>query len=98
MERDEENIYRELLEDLEPDFQDRVNTPWQENIPDVPSYNSKAYKTIERQIKRMSKTINSGKDADSWGVLTLGESGTGKTHLLMRVARNLGNSIMNSLN
>lgn len=92
MERDNENTYRLQLEDLEPDFQDRVNTPWQENIPDVPSYNKKAYILIERQVRRMSKIIEKGENASSRGILVLGEPGTGKTHLLMRVAHKLGNA------
>lgn len=83
--------YRPLLEDDPPTFLDRVNTPW-DHVPDLEEYNQDAYKRIVRALKQLSRTKVSDAESITQGMLVLGEAGTGKTHLLMRVARNLSKS------
>ena len=87
MHSDPTNQFRSILEDNKPDFIDRVNTPWDE-LPDYPDYNATVYRQIVRDLDRLRRAAQSGKPA-SRGILVLGESGTGKTHLLMRIAQNL---------
>lgn len=88
MRRDEANAFRALLEDEPPRLTTYVNTPW-EAVPDLPAYNAGAYRLIERRLKAMSRRATAGESVPTQGVLVLGEAGTGKTHLLMRVARAL---------
>ena len=85
------NRYRQLLEVDPPDFLDRVNTPW-EQVPDLEDYNRSAYNRIVRALRDLSKSTPGQFDLNFQGILVLGEAGTGKTHLLMRVARNLSES------
>ena len=92
---DQAETYRPLLENDPPAFFDRVNTPW-DHVPDLIEYNRDAYKRIVRTLKRLSTSEQGGYglagqqvESNSQGILILGEAGTGKTHLLMRVARNL---------
>lgn len=88
--------FRDLLESDPPALVDRVDTPW-EQIPDLPSYNGIPFRQINRDLKRLSaereamRTSNASMPS-SRGVLVLGEAGTGKTHLLMRLANNLAES------
>src|SRR4051794_38415404 len=91
-------VYRPILEDDPPAFFDRVNTPW-DHVPDLIEYNQDAYKRIVRTLRRLATTKppDDGSpvqevESNSQGILILGEAGTGKTHLLMRVARNLSGS------
>lgn len=91
MDHDPENKYRPLLEKDPPAFLDRVNTPW-DHVPDFQEYNQHAYKRIVRALQQVSQKGTSATDSNSRGILVLGEAGTGKTHLLMRVARNLSKS------
>jgi hypothetical protein len=95
MHSDRTQIYRPLLEDDPPAFLDRVNTPW-DHVPDLIEYNQEAYRRILRALKRLAATKRTGDvlpglevESNSQGILVLGEAGTGKTHLLMRIARNL---------
>lgn len=88
MEPDITNQYRAILEEDSPDFLDRVNTPW-EVVPDLEDYNRTAYNLISRTVKKMSRPGSERPESNSQGILILGEAGTGKTHLLMRVARTL---------
>lgn len=78
--------YRQQLQDDAPSFFDRVNTPWDE-VPDLAEYNRHAFSRIERALKSLVKTASKRTASNSQGVLVLGEAGTGKTHLLMRVAQ-----------
>ena len=87
MHSDQIDQYRSILEANSPDFIDRVDTPWDE-VPDFPDYNAAAYRHIVRDLDRLRRATKGDKPS-SRGILVLGESGTGKTHLLMRVARNL---------
>lgn len=95
--QDDLNEYRPLLEDDPPAFVDRVDTPW-DHVPDLDSYNDAAYRRIDRdlaRIRRDSVRRRIKKDvapASSRGVLVLGEAGTGKTHLLMRLAQKLSDT------
>jgi hypothetical protein len=91
MHRDQAEKYRPLLEDDPPPFLDRVNTPW-DHVPDLAEYNQDAYRKIVRALKALARTKGGGDDSNSQGILVLGEAGTGKTHLLMRVARNLSDT------
>ncbi|GIX04297.1 MAG: hypothetical protein KatS3mg114_0166 [Planctomycetaceae bacterium] len=91
MHDDKANEFRPLLEEDPPSFLDRVNTPW-DQVPDLEEYNQHAYKRIVRALKELSRTKASGGQSNSQGILVLGEAGTGKTHLLMRVAKNLSKS------
>jgi hypothetical protein len=94
MYRDYTNEYRILLEKDPPEFVDRVNSPW-DQVPDCSMYNASAYRRIVRDLNRLTKENESDRVSNipsgtsSRGVLVLGEAGTGKTHLLMRVAKKL---------
>ena len=88
---DSDNKYRTILENDPPAFFDRVNTPW-DQVPDLEEYNQHAYKRIVRALNGLKRTQGNVVEANSQGLLILGEAGTGKTHLLMRVARNLSSS------
>lgn len=85
---DTTNQYRTILENDPPAFFDRVNTPW-DQVPDLEDYNRTAYLRIVRALKDLARSSTDQTGSNSQGVLILGEAGTGKTHLLMRVARNL---------
>jgi hypothetical protein len=85
---DTTNEFRTILENKPPAFFDRVNTPW-EQVPDLEDYNRHAYKRIVRALKDLARSKSEQSGSNTQGVLILGEAGTGKTHLLMRVARNL---------
>jgi hypothetical protein len=91
MHTDPNNQYRPLLEDDPPAFLDRVNTPW-DHVPDLQEYNRHAYNRIVRALKSLSRSRYEEGKSRSQGILILGEAGTGKTHILMRVARNLSDS------
>ncbi|HVC97632.1 MAG TPA: hypothetical protein VND64_28430, partial [Pirellulales bacterium] len=84
MHEDTGGAYRRLLEDAPPRFWDRVDTPW-DQVPDFEDYNRKAYSRIVRALKELTRPPPSGGSPNSQGILVLGEAGTGKTHLLMRV-------------
>src|SRR5215467_12874480 len=88
MESDPTNQYRRLLNDDPPDFLDRVNTPW-DDVPDLEEYNQHVYNRIVRALRGLSRSKYEAGKSNSQGILILGDAGTGKTHLLMRVARNL---------
>ena len=101
MVEDRENQYRDLLEEDMPNFTDHVNTPW-ESVPDVLEYNHIAYKRITQTLKQLEKdratarkqveenALKPDSNANSTkGILVLGQPGSGKTHLLMRVAQTL---------
>src|SRR5947209_4349212 len=90
MHDDPANQFRPLLEDDLPAFLDRVNTPW-DHVPDLEEYNQHAYRRIVRALKELARKASEG-ESNTQGILVLGEAGTGKTHLLMRVARNLSES------
>ena len=91
MQNDLSNLYRPLLEGDPPAFLDRVNTPW-DHVPDLEEYNQHAYRRIVRALKELTRSKSTEGESNSQGILVLGEAGTGKTHLLMRVARNLSKS------
>lgn len=91
MHDDTPNQYRPLLDNDPPEFLDRVNTPW-DHVPDLEEYNQHAYRRIVRALKELTRSQSSEGASNSQGILILGEAGTGKTHLLMRVARNLSKS------
>lgn len=82
------NQFRTILENEPPAFFDRVDTPW-DQVPDLEDYNKPAYLRIVRALKDLTRSNSDQRDSKTQGVLILGEAGTGKTHLLMRVARNL---------
>lgn len=91
MHNDHANQFRPLLEDDPPAFLDRVNTPW-DQVPDLEEYNQHAYKRVVRALKELTRSKSLEGRSNTQGILILGEAGTGKTHLLMRVARNLSKS------
>ena len=88
MTADSTNQFRTILENEPPAFFDRVNTPW-DQVPDLEDYNKHAYLRIVRALKDLARSTSEQSGSNTQGVLILGEAGTGKTHLLMRVARNL---------
>ena len=88
---DSSNQFRAILEEDPPAFLDRVNTPW-DDVPDCAEYNHQAYIRIVRALKDLARSRGGDTDSNSQGILVLGEAGTGKTHLLMRVARKLSES------
>src|SRR5262245_58898125 len=88
MNQNQAERYRPILEDDSPTFLDRVNTPW-DHVPDLAEYNQDAYRRIVRALRALSRARSSDDALNTQGILVLGEAGTGKTHLLMRVARNL---------
>ncbi len=85
---DSTNQFRSILESDPPSFFDRVNTPW-DQVPDLEDYNKHAYLRIVRALKDLARSKSQQTGSNTQGVLILGEAGTGKTHLLMRVAKNL---------
>jgi hypothetical protein len=91
MNYDEAEQYRDKLENDPPSFLDRVNTPW-DRVPDFEEYNKNAYNRILRVLRALSQVGSERTEPNSQGILILGEAGTGKTHLLMRVARNLAST------
>jgi hypothetical protein len=91
MHDDQANRFRPLLEGDPPAFLDRVNTPW-DHVPDLEEYNQHAYRRIVRALKELTHSKASEGESNTQGILILGEAGTGKTHLLTRVARNLSES------
>lgn len=86
MENDLSSKYRQILNQSPPAFVDRVDNPWAQ-LPDVPEFNEIAYRRIVRALEQLQRADETNKSAV--GVLVLGEAGTGKTHLLMRVAKEL---------
>jgi len=88
---DAENKYRGRLLQDPPQLLDRVNTPW-DTLPDLESYNARAYNRIVRALENLRRLRRQTAAPPSQGLLILGEAGTGKTHLLMRVAKNLSGS------
>lgn len=52
MHADANNQYRHLLELDSPAFVDRVDNPW-DQIPDLDSYNAKAFRKIQRDLSRI---------------------------------------------
>ena len=91
MNHDHASQFRPILEQDPPRFLDRVNTPW-DPVPDLEEYNQNAYQRIVRALKGLARSNTHDEPSNSQGILVLGEAGTGKTHLLMRVARNLSKS------
>lgn len=91
MHNDQANQFRPLLEDDPPAFLVRVNTPW-DHVPDLEEHNHHAYRRIVRALKELTRSKVSEGESNTQGILILGEAGRGKTHLLMRVARNLSKS------
>jgi predicted ATP-dependent serine protease len=91
MHTDPNNQHRALLEDDPPAFLDRVNTPW-DHVPDLLEYNQHAYNRIVCALRSLSRTQYEEGNSNSHGILILDEAGTGKTQLLMRVARTLSDS------
>ncbi len=85
MHADQAETYRPLLDNDPPAFLDKVDTPW-DHVPDLDEYNQGAYRRIVRALKNLVRVKDTGAVANSEGILILGEAGTGKTHLLMRVA------------
>jgi len=84
MHPDKEDVYRTIFRDLSlGDFPDRVDTPWEKDVPDLQIFNQKAYDFISRLVDLVHR------DNKSRGLLMLGAAGAGKTHLLMRVAQKL---------
>ncbi|GAB4315627.1 MAG: hypothetical protein Kow0069_17490 [Promethearchaeota archaeon] len=73
---------REKLEDEFPFYHSRVDNPWQD-FPDLEEFNQRAFKKLERQIKKIIKD----RQHQSLGCAIKGPPGTGKTHLLMRVVK-----------
>ncbi len=89
MDPDINNEFRAILKKETPAFDDRVDTLW-EQVPDFENYNMLPYLRIESALKDLRRTTYDKRGSKTQGVLILGEAGTGKTHLLNRVARNLG--------
>src|SRR5690348_9339878 len=88
MHDDKANKFRQLLEQDCPRFTDRVDTPW-DKAPDIEAHNRHAYRRIVLALKQISEDTEARVSPSTQGILVLGEAGSGKTHLLMRVARNL---------
>lgn len=89
---DSDQKYCEILEKEDLLEIDRIDSPWRQDTPNFPDHNAKAYQLIDRKIRRLQRKIEKQQSAISSGVLLLGNAGTGKTHLLMRVAKNLKSS------
>jgi len=81
--RDPGNRYRDILRKDPYPFRHKVDTPWQ-NLPDLEEINRTAYNRIGHALELVQK------QSESQGIVVLGEAGSGKTHLLMRVAQKLG--------
>lgn len=79
-----DNEQRNEFRQYRPFREDRVDDPWQKH-PDVESYNATAYDVLEYEIE----AFNHEPMRQSHGCVLLGEAGTGKTHILMRVVKRL---------
>jgi Type IV secretory pathway, VirB4 components len=64
---------------------DRVDSPWTV-VPDLPRYNRRAFNFVKHDLGILKRACAAGQRPNSRGILVLGDAGTGKTHLLMRVA------------
>ena len=71
---------------------DRVDSPWV-TVPDETRYNRRAFQYIEHELLDLKRQKTLGLRPSSRGILILGEAGSGKTHLLMRIA---GSSFIDS--
>ena len=71
----------------QPFLSDRVDDPWQ-SFPDSEDFNADAFESLEYEIQMVVRD----EKRQSHGCLILGEAGTGKTHLLMRVVKHLSKS------
>lgn len=71
----------------QPFLSDRVDDPWQ-SFPDSEDFNADAFQSLEYEIEMVVRDAK----RQSNGCLILGEAGTGKTHLLMRVVKHLSKS------
>lgn len=80
--------YRQLLAEDSPLSISCLDSPWIA-APDLPRYNRRAFNFIKHDLGILRKAGASGQRPISRGILVLGEAGSGKTHLLMRVARQL---------
>ena len=80
--------YRALFTQHAPLSIDRVDSPWMV-VPDEAAFNQKAFMLIEYDLQELSREAQNKQRPSSRGVLVLGEAGAGKTHLLMRLAKNL---------
>ncbi|MBI5724652.1 MAG: hypothetical protein HZA50_11885 [Planctomycetes bacterium] len=71
---------QELLKSNNPFYSNRVGNPWDDPYPDVESINHNAFDGILRLLGYKTKNPK-----DACAGLVLGETGTGKTHLLKRI-------------
>lgn len=88
MNPDNTDYFRGLLTEHPPAFLDRVNTPW-DTVPDLLEFNGQAFNRIQRALTGLARQDAGRLEGNTQGILILGEAGTGKTHLLMRVAKHL---------
>ena len=77
--------YKELFRSQFPLSVDRVDSPW-ETVPDETRYNRRAFQFIEYELSELKRQKSLGQRPCSRGILIQGEAGSGKTHLLMRIA------------
>ena len=85
---DPTNQFRTPLQESPPAFIDKVNTPW-EPVPDLQAINKTGFEIIRGVLNQMRSRYSPERPAPSQGIVIQGEAGTGKTHLLMRIAHTL---------
>jgi hypothetical protein len=88
--RDPGNQNRGKLRASPHSFISKVDTPWQDH-PDLEEVNRVPFERICFVLDQL-KNHSPDNPAASQGVVLLGEAGTGKTHLLMRIAKRLSKS------
>src|SRR5262245_45882468 len=94
MRQDQASHCRRLLRANPYLFTTKVDTPWQD-LPDLEDFNRAAFERVCFVLEQFKKHPPD-KPAPSQGIVLLGEAGTGKTHLLMRAAKQLskGNYVL----
>ena len=78
--------FRPHLQENVPNFVSRLRNPW-EQVPDLESLNHTAYGTIKQLLQRLYHVGD--RTPGSRGIALLGPEGSGKSHILMRMARDL---------
>lgn len=71
---------RELLRDSNPFYTASAGNPWEDRYPDVEAINCDAFEGVQRLLCHKA-----GNPTEGCAGLILGESGSGKTHLLKRI-------------
>ena len=73
-----------------PRFDSRIDTPYRVH-PDCITFNDRPFRRIKQELALLQHAASPENACSSRGVLVLGNPGSGKTHLLMRLAQSADN-------